>query len=165
MRDPFPMNLNKEDVRQCGRVAVWSAMLDTAMEVTIWLLCGLPRPDARRSTVGLMADQKRQRLEGILQSCSGLTSDQRKDLAEILKDVADALKERNRVIHALWHIGADGAPWAAKYDKKGQLIFHDRFDTPFVKPIAERNKQLAIRLARWNNAFEPNVMSSYYPPV
>jgi len=50
MLTPFRVNLSKDDMYQCGRVAVWSTMLDTAIEVSIWLLLDLPPWSVRAST-------------------------------------------------------------------------------------------------------------------
>lgn len=85
-------------------------MLDTAMEVAIWLLLDVPKPDARRLTHGMQADRKRQRLE-ILARSKRLTSSQRDNLESILAKIKVAIPDRNIVIHGLWHIGPDGNPW------------------------------------------------------
>jgi hypothetical protein len=162
MLKPFEMNLSKEDIHQAGRVAVWSSMLDTAMEVSIWLLLDLPRPEARRMTYPMEADQKRQWLE-LLAKSHRLSTAQRDSLTSILSNIRSALENRNRVVHALWHIGEDGKPWAAKYNTKGNLTFHKRLDAPLIRPIAEENKQLAIKLAEWNDALEPGSMSASFP--
>jgi hypothetical protein len=163
MLTPFQVNLSKDDIHQCGRVAVWSSMLDTAMEVSIWLLLGLPRPEARKMTHGMNADRRRQWL-ALLSKSKRLTKTNRARLEKIVTEIEEALKERNRVVHGLWHIGSDGAPWAAKYNEKGNLTFHERLDAPLI-PIAEKNKKLAVRLAEWNDAFEPGSMSASFPKI
>jgi hypothetical protein len=136
-------------------------MLDTAMEVSIWLLLDLPRPQARKMTHGMNAERKRQWLD-ILSANTRLSNAQRDELRAIADEIGEALRERNRVVHGL---GSDGAPWAAKYNEKGNLTFHRRLDAPLIRPIAQRNKKLAVRLAKWNEALEPEAMSSSFPKI
>ena len=164
MLKPFRMNLSKGDMYECGRVAVWSAMLDTAMEVSVWLLLDVPRPEARKMTQEMSASRKRAWLE-LLAKSKVLKPTARTALESIVSEIGPALEKRNRVVHGLWHIGADGAPWAAKYSAKGRLTFHERLDAPLLKPIAEKNKELAIKLAEWNEALEPGSMSESFPKI
>jgi len=164
MFTPYRLNLKNDDMRAAGRVAVWSSLLDTAMEVTIWLVLDVPRPEARRMTHGMNADRRRQWLL-LLAKSKRLTKEQRENLEAILKGIGAALQERNKVIHGLWHVGPDGHPWAAKYSDKGKLTFHQRLDAPLIDPIAETAKALACELAIWNDALEPGAMSSSFPKI
>jgi hypothetical protein len=164
MLKPFEMNLGKEDIREAGRVAVWSSMLDTTMEVSIWLLLDLPKPEARQLTHTMQADRKRQWLKILLKS-KRLSVVQRTSLEKIVSEIGAVIGDRNVVIHGLWHIGPDGKPWAAKYSDKGAITFHKRMDQKSIHPIAEQVKALAIRLAEWNEALEPGAMSSSFPKI
>ena len=162
MLKPFEINLSKEDIRACGRVAVWGSMLDTAMEVSIWLLLDVPRPEARKITHSMLADRKRTWLE-LLASSKRLKPTSRASLQAIISQLGPAIVARNRVVHGLWHIGPDGTPWCAKYNEKGNLTFNKQLNAQSIHPIAETTKKLAVRLAEWNEALEPGSMSSSFP--
>ncbi len=164
MLRPYQMNLSKGDMQEIGRVAAWSSMLDTAMEVSIWLLLDVPRPEARQMTHGMNADRRRQWLV-LLSKSNRLDNAKRATIEGLLTQIAEAIQDRNKVIHGLWHIGSDGLPWAAKYSDKGNLTFHKRLDAPLIHPIAEEAKRLACELAEWNEALEPGSMSSSFPQI
>lgn len=61
-------------------------MLDTAMEVSIWLLLDLPRPQARKMTHGMNAERKRQWLD-ILSANTRLFNAQRDELRAITDEI------------------------------------------------------------------------------
>lgn len=164
MQKEFNINLSEKDIYACGRVAVWSSMLDTTMEVAIWTLLDLPKPAARKLTHGMKADHKRQWL-AILSKNKSLPSDQRAGLEDIIDQIKAALEDRNRVVHGLWHIGPNGDPWSAKYNKKGNLTFHHPLDRDLIWPIAEQSKLAARRLAIWINARDPQALSAAFPKI
>ena len=164
MQQEFPMNLNPEDIYACGRVAVWSSMLDTTMEVAIWSLLNLPKPSARKLTHGMNANRKREWL-AILSSAPSLTSAQKEDLSNIVEQIKGILGDRNCVIHGLWHIGPDGTTWAAKFNEKGRLTFHHLLDKSLIQPIADQTKLAARHLAQWINARDPMALASAFPKI
>ena len=160
----FDINLQRDDIYACGRVAVWGSMLDTMMEVAIWTLLDLPKPETRKLTHGMGAKQKQQWLD-ILCASRHLTPTEKSDLRDILKSLPTALEERNLVIHGLWHIGPDNEPWAVKYTKDGKRSFHDRLNAELVQPIADDIKVLARRLAQWITKRDPLALSGTFPKI
>ena len=164
MQREFQINLKQDDIYACGRVAVWGSMLDTTMEIAIWTLLDLPKPEARKLTHGMGAMQKMRWLD-ILCASHHLSSTEKRDLRKILNGIPSLLEERNLVIHGLWHIGPDDEPWAAKYNKEGKLSFHDRLNEDLVQPIANDIKILARRLAQWIMKRDPSALSETFPRI
>lgn len=165
MEHPFKMKLSKDDVRACGRVVVWSAMLEATLDAAIWALSGSPKRTAafRKKMRNKKAETKQAELLKLSET-TNLQAAQRDRLRQIVLASESAIKNRNVVVHALWYLGHDGAMWARKYDKDGAASDW-RLDGPAIHKVAEDNKQLAIALAHWNNEFKPGVMPASFPPV
>ncbi len=101
-----------------GMVVVESAVLENVLELAIWQIEGLSPEVGFHETLHLGLRRKSVRFFKAAKQRFNTPND-RKSLADIMKDLRAAGKQRNFVVHGSWAWGIKpDAPWLAKYRRK-----------------------------------------------
>src|SRR5689334_21343542 len=94
----FRLALTPADLRQIGRVAVWSSMLAIIVEHTIWHLSGSAKASIRQLTWDLAAERKVEWLKTYAKTAQ-MTPAERDELDGLTERIKTANENRNFVIH------------------------------------------------------------------